>query len=168
MSMLVAKKTTLEVMRECQGKNCSCFTDKGFYIQYRNGNVDSMLFVCEDCFNTQYKSKCSFGSFDEEEYQHTVRKQRYYEVNPCLRKILRGFRKTIRCLRIACIVFAILLITVFSIKENPQIRNEYLAYDVHCEINTGFRGFETVQEGLQNIAEKLVKVIKHDGGYKND
>ena len=67
MSTYVAKYVSLDVMRECRGNNCSCFTDKGYYIRYQNGNVDSMLFVCEDCYNTYYKSKCTIGSFDEED-----------------------------------------------------------------------------------------------------
>ena len=45
MSRYIAKKVTLNTMKECKQPGCGCFTQKGYYIQYQNGNVDSMLFV---------------------------------------------------------------------------------------------------------------------------
>ena len=168
MSTFVAKKASLDVMRECRGNNCSCFTDKGYFIQYQNGNVDSMLFVCEDCYNAYYKSKCTVGSFDEEEYQHSVRKQRYYEGNTSLRRFLKWFRKGIRVARITCILLSLLLIAVFCLKEQPQFRNEYSPHDINFEINSDIRGVDSVSVRFQSIMDQITKVITHDGGNTDD
>ena len=153
MSTFIAKKVSLDIMRECQGDNCSCFTDKGYYIHYQSGNVDSMLFVCEECYNAYYKSKCTIGSFDEEEYQHSVRKQRYYESSLSLRKFLRGFRKGIRFARIACILLSALLILAVCLKEQPQFRSEYSSHEVNLEIHSGICGFESAAVQFQNILD---------------
>lgn len=168
MSTYTAKKVFLDVMRECRGNNCSCFTDKGYYIQYQNGNVDSMLFVCEDCYNAYYKSKCTIGSFDEEEYQRSVRRQRYYEGNPSLRRFLREFHKGMRLTRIACVLLSILLVSAFCLKEKPQFRNEYPQHEINLEINSNIHGLENVSVQYQNILEQITKVITHDGGKKDD
>ena len=168
MSTFLAKKVSLDVMRECRGNNCSCFTDKGYYIQYQNGNVDSLLFVCEDCYNNFYKSKCSIGSFNEEEYQHSITKQRYYNSNPSLRKFLREFRKGIRFVRIACVILSVLLISAFCLKEQPQFRSEYSLHEICLGINSGIRRPESLPVQFQNIIEQITKVITHDGGNKDD
>ena len=168
MSTYVAKYVSLDVMRECRGNNCSCFTDKGYYIRYQNGNVDSMLFVCEDCYNTYYKSKCTIGSFDEEEYQHSVRKQRYYEGDPSLRRFLREFRKGIRFTRIACALLSVLLISAFCLKEQPQFRSEYPPHEINLEVNSNVHGFENITVQFQSILDRITKVITHDGGNKDD
>lgn len=162
MSMLIAKKANLDVMRECQGTNCTCFTDKGYYIQYCNKNVDSMLFVCENCYYRQYKAKCTLGSFDEDIYQRTICKQRYHKLNPVLRKILNGTRKAIHCLRITCIILSILFIALYSIKEKPKIRNEYPSYEVHCEINSNFHGTDNISKKIQNIVYRFTNIKIHE------
>lgn len=168
MSTYVAKKVSLDIMRECRQSNCPRFTDKGYYIHYQNDTVDSILFVCEECYNACYKSKCTIGFFDEEEYQHPARKQRYYEGNPSLRKFLREFRKGLCFARIGCILFSALLITAFCLKERPQFRREYSSHKVNLEIHSDIRGFESVPMQFQNISGQITKVIHHDGGNKND
>ena len=140
MSTYVAKYVSLDVMRECRGNNCSCFTDKGYYIQYQNGNVDSMLFVCEDC----------------------------YEENPSLRRFLREFRKGIRFTRIACALLSVLLISAFCLKEQPKFRSEYPPHEINLEVNSNVRGFESITVQFQSILDRITKVITHDGGNKDD
>ncbi len=168
MSLLLAKKASLNLMRECQGNNCSCFTNRGYYIQYRSGNAESMLFVCEDCFIKQYKSRCTFGSFDEGKYQHSVKNQRYHLGNPILRKTIKVFRSGVHYSRIACVLLSVLLITAFCIKEKPQIRDEPLPHNVYCQINSDFRGFDNVIERMSGTKNRIAKVITHVGGINND
>ena len=66
MSRYIAKRVALNTMKECKQPGCGCFTQKGYYIQYQNGNVDSMLFVCESCYDEKFREKCYAGDFDEE------------------------------------------------------------------------------------------------------
>lgn len=168
MSTFVAKKVSLDIMRECRGDNCSCFTDKGYFIQYRKGNVDSILFICEDCYNAHYGSKCTIGSFDEEEYQHTISKQRYYKGNPFLWKFLKEFRKGIRLIRIACTIFSAILITAFCLINQPQLRTEYLPHKPRFEINSNVRGLEGVSTLAQSILDRITTVISNNVGGKKD
>ena len=162
MSLLLAKKASLNLMRECQGNNCSCFTNRGYYIQYRSGNAESMLFVCENCYYRQYKAQCTLGSFDAEKYQRTICKQRYHRTNPVLRKILNSTRKATICLRITCIILSILFISLFSIKEKPKIRNEYPTYEVHCEINSYFHDTDIISKKIQNIVYRFTNIKMHE------
>lgn len=168
MSALVAKKVSLDIMRECCEHSCSCFTKNGYYIQYRNGNVDSMLFVCEDCYNAYYKSKCVIGSFDEGKYQHSAREQRYYEGSPSLRKLLREFSTGIHFTRIACVLISILLISAFCLKEQPKFRSEYSPHEINFELNSNIRGFESISVQFESVSNRITKVITHDGGIKDD
>ena len=168
MSVLVAKKASLNVMRECQGANCSCFTSKGYYIQYRTGVVDSMLFVCEDCFNNQYSSKCSIGSFNESDYLSASRKRSYYCTNPTLRKMLLRLRKAIRISRIVCILFFAVLIAGYSFERKPQVREYYTVPSIHLELNTDVHDVDCLSQSIQKIIERITTVINHNGGNEHD
>lgn len=166
MSNYVAKKASLNVVRECQGNACYRFTDKGYYIHYKNGNVDSMLFVCEDCYNAYYKSKCTIGSFDEEKYQRSVHQQRYYTGNPTSQKFFRGCRKGIRFARIVCIILSVLFTSVFCFIEQPKIRTEYILSEPKIRINSNIRGFNGVSLQIKKIINHITTVNNHDGGKK--
>ena len=85
MANYIAKKVTLATAKECNGRNCGCYTSSGYYIQYKNRNVDSILFVCEECFSRQYRSMCTLGDFQETEYVRSPKRNPYKLGNPTIR-----------------------------------------------------------------------------------
>ena len=95
MSQYIAKKATLDIKKECSNRSCRCYTEKGYYIRYANRNVDSVLFVCEECFERKYRNQCVVQDFtvSEEPIYHARR----VEIDhPTLRRIIRGFNKLLR------------------------------------------------------------------------
>ena len=99
MSRYIAKRVALNTMKECKQPGCGCFTQKGYYIQYQNGNVDSMLFVCESCYDEKFREKCYAGDFDEERYIVKENTSRYQPINLLLRYLIRWTRKTAKTAR---------------------------------------------------------------------
>lgn len=171
MSRYIAKKVRLARMEECKLPGCGCFTQNGYYIQYRNGNVDSMLFVCDNCYDEKFKSKCSTGDFDEEQYIVRPNTLRYQLVNPLLRNLICWARKTARTLRVALTAMVLILLTAFCIKEHPSIRTEFTVPQVHAEINTdvhfAVHDLEQLESRTETITNQLVRVFTH-GGKTND
>lgn len=171
MSRYIAKKVTLNTMKECKQPGCGCFTQKGYYIQYQNGNVDSMLFVCESCYDEKFREKCSAGDFDEERYIVKDNTPRYQPINPLLRYLIRWTRKTAKAARIATILAALILVTAFGLKEQPSIRTELCMPQLHAQINTdvhfAFHDFERLTDRLEAIAGQMTNVFTH-GGREND
>lgn len=171
MSRYIAKKVTLSTMKECKQPGCGCFTQKGYYIQYQNGNVDSMLFVCESCYDEKFHSKCSFGDFDEERYIVKDNTPRYQSINPLLRNLIRWTRKAAKNARIATILAALILVTAFGLKERPSIRTELSMPQLHAQFNTdthfAFHDFEGISGRLEAIADQMTNVFTH-GGREND
>lgn len=118
------KKQNVICITYTKQPGCGCFTQKGYYIQYQNGNVDSMLFVCESCYDEKFREKCSAGDFDEERYIVKDNAPRYQPINPLLRYLIRWTRKTAKTARIATILTALILVTAFGLIEHPSIRTE--------------------------------------------
>lgn len=116
MSQYIAKKATLDIKKECSNRSCRCYTEKGYYIRYANRNVDSVLFVCEECFERKYRNQCVVQDFtvSEEPIYHARR----VEIDhPTLRRIIRGFNKSLRFVKYASLCFLIIisiLVGVFS------------------------------------------------------
>lgn len=171
MSRYIAKKVVLSTMKECKQPGCGCFTQKGYYIQYQNGNVDSMLFVCESCYDEKFREKCTAGNFDTERYIVKDNKQRYQPINPLLRNLIRWTRKTAKTARIATILAALILVTAFGLKEHHSIRTELSMPQFHAQINTdthfAFHNLEGIFGRLEAIADQMTNVFTH-GGREND
>lgn len=171
MSRYIAKRVALSTMKECKQPGCGCFTQKGYYIQCQNGNVDSMLFVCESCYDEKFRKKCSAGDFDEERYIVKDNAPRYQPINPLLRNLIRWTRKTAKTARIATILAALTLVTAFGLKERPSIRTELSMPQLHAQLNTNvhfvFPDFERITDRMEAIAGQMTNVFTH-GGRKND
>lgn len=171
MSRYIAKKVTLSTMKECKQPGCGCFTQKGYYIQYQNGNVDSMLFVCESCYEEKFREKCSAGDFDEERYIVRANTPRYKPINPLLRYLIHWTRKTAKTARIATILASLILVTAFGLKERPSIRTELSVPQLHAQFNVdmhfAFHDLERISGKLEAIAGQMTNVITH-GGRGND
>lgn len=171
MSRYIAKKVTLSTMKECKQPGCGCFTQKGYYIQYQNGNVDSMLFVCESCYEEKFREKCSAGYFDEERYIVRANTPRYKPINPLLRYLIHWTRKTAKTARIATILASLILVTAFGLKERPSIRTELSVPQLHAQFNVdmhfAFHDLERISGKLEAIAGQMTNVITH-GGRGND
>lgn len=171
MSRYIAKKVTLNTMKECKQPGCGCFTQKGYYSQYQNGNVDSMLFVCDSCYDEKFREKCSSGDFDEERYIVKDNAPRYQPINPLLRCMIRWTKKTAKTARIATILAALILVTAFGLKEHPSIRTEMSMPQLYAQLNTdmhfAFRDFEKITDRLEAIAGQMTNVFTH-GGREND
>lgn len=163
MANYIAKRITLSTAKECNGRNCGCYTSSGYYIKYKNRNVDSILFICEECFSRQYRSMCTLGDFQETEYVHSPKRNPYQLSDPTLRKIAAVFNKGVRAIRLALILLLILLLTVFFVKEQPSVRNEFAT----PEINTVTREFNELNDRFESIGVQIERVITH-GGIKND
>lgn len=171
MSRYIAKKVTLSTMKECKQPGCGCFTQKGYYIQYQNGNVDSMLFVCESCYEEKFREKCSAGVFDEERYIVRANTPRYKPINPLLRYLIHWTRKTAKTARIATILASLILVTAFGLKERPSIRTELSAPQLHAQFNVdmhfAFHDLDRISSKLEAIAGQMTNVFTH-GGRGND
>ena len=163
MSRYIAKKVTLNTMKECKQPGWVCFTQKGYYIQYQNGNVDSMLFVCESCYDEKFREKCSAGDFDEERYIVKDNAPRYQPINPLLRYLIRWTRKTAKTARIATILTALILVTAFGLIEHPSIRTEMRVPQLHAQLNTDvhftFHDFERLTNRLEAIEGQMTNVF---------
>lgn len=171
MSRYIAKRVVLGTMKECKQPGCGCFTQKGYYIQYQTGNIDSMLFVCDSCYEEKFRSRCSAGNFDENRYIVTDKTPRYQPVNPLLRDLIRWTRKTAKTARIAMMIAALILVTAFVIKERPTIRTELSMPQLHAQINTDIHfashDFAEISGRWEAIADQITKVFTH-GGKGND
>lgn len=171
MSRYIAKRVALNTMKECKQPGCGCFTQKGYYIQYQNGNVDSMLFVCESCYDEKFREKCYAGDFDEERYIVQDNTPRYQPINPLLRHLIRWTRKTAKTARIATILAALILVTAFGLKEHPSIWTELSMPQLHVQLNTdvhfAFHDIERLTDRLEAIAGQMTNVFTH-GGREND
>lgn len=171
MSRYIAKKVVLSTMKECKQPGCGCFTQNGYYIQYQNGNVDSMLFVCESCYDDNFREKCSVGDFDTEKYIVKDNKQRYQPINPLLRYLIRWTRKAAKTARIATILAVLILVTAFGLKERPSLRTELSMPQLHAQFNTdmhfAFHDLERLSDKLEAIAGQMTNVFTH-GGREND
>lgn len=171
MSRYIAKKVVLDTMKECKQRGCGCFTQKGYYIQYQNGNVDSMLFVCESCYDEVFRSKCFAGDFDENRYIVINNTQRYQPVNPLLRNLIQWTRKTTKTARLAMILVALILVTAFGLKEHPAIRTEWSIPQWHVQLNRDMHfashDLEGIPRRLEAIADQVTKLFTH-GGKEND
>ena len=171
MSRYIAKKVKLATMEECKQPGCGCFTQNGYYIQYRNGNVDSILFVCDSCYEEKFKAKCMAGDFDEAQYIVRDNKTRYHPVDPLLRNLICWTRKTARTLRIGLTAVVLILLTAFCLKEHPSVRTEFAVPQVHAEINTdvhfAVHDFGQMGSRTETISNQLTRVFTH-GGKKND
>lgn len=171
MSCYIAKRVRLAAMEECKHPGCGCFTQNGYYIQYRNENVDSMLFVCDNCYEEKFKAKCRVGNFDEDKYIVQGNKKRYLPIPPQLRNQICWTRKTAKSLRVALTVFALILLIAFCFRKHPSIRTGFTLPQVHSEININvhFAVYDLGQMGLRTemIINQLMKVFTH-GGKIND
>ena len=163
MANYIAKRVILSTAKECNGRNCCCYTSSGYYIQYKNRNVDSILFVCEECFSRQYRSMCTLGEFQETEYIRSPQRNPYQLSNPTLRKVVAAFNKGVRAIRVALILAFILLLTAFFVKAQPSVRNEFAT----PEINTVTWEFNELNDRYESIGAQIERVITH-GGIKND
>ncbi len=143
MSAYIAKKAKLNLKRECCERSCCCFTDTGYYIKYTNQNVDSVLFVCEDCFETKYKAMCTMGDFQEENNKRPKTGRRYDR--PVVRRIVRMFNRSVKAVRFAIICILIIGL-IFVVNKNtvdtltlPEINTAQFAeslskrFDIICE-----------------------------------
>ena len=171
MSRYIAKKITLSTMKECKQPGCGCFTQKGYYIQYQNGNVDSMLFVCESCYEEKFREKCSVGDFDEERYIVRANTPRYPSINPILKYLIHWTKETAKTARIVTILTSLILVTAFGLKEHPSIRTELSMPHLHAQFNVdmrfSFHDFERISGRLEAIAGQMTNVFTHGGG-END
>ena len=171
MRRYISKMVEIRTMKECKQPGCLCFTQNGYYIQYQNGNVESILFVCESCYDEKFCEKCSAGDFDEERYIVKDNTPRYQPINPLLRYLIRWTRKTAKTARIAMILAALILVTAFGLKEHPSIRTELSMPQLHSQLNTevhfAFPDFEGITDRLEAIAGQMTNVFTH-GGREND
>lgn len=160
MNTYLAKKVSLDVMRECQIRSCSCFTSQGYYIQYHKSNIDSMIFVCEECFNRQFKAQSSLGSFDTSKYLRSERPRRERYEKPALRQLIKLVRDATRGLIVTGILVAVFLTVAYCIKEKPTIRNTVPAPTIHCAMNTEWKGMDGIVERVKGIPDRYVRLRK--------
>ncbi len=160
MANYIAKKVTLDLMRECNGRNCGVHTRSGYYIHYKNSNVDSILFVCEDCFAGQYHSKCTLGDFQETKYISNPRRMRYPYGS--FRKIAAVINRGIRTIRKAMVLVLIFLLVAFFAEEQPSVRSEFTT----PEINTVNWDCNEMINCFKRIGVQVERVITH-GGNQN-
>lgn len=122
MSQYIAKKATLDMKKECSNRSCGCYTEKGYYIRYANRNVDSVLFVCEECFERKYRNQCIVQDFtiSEEPIHHARR----VEIDhPTLRRIIRAFNKSLRFVNYASLCLLIIASILVGLSKEYQLRD---------------------------------------------
>lgn len=150
MSQYVAKKALLNIKRECSNRSCGCYTEKGYYIKYANRNVESVLFVCDECFQKKYRSQCTIEDFTDANENPITR--RTVEIDhPTLRSVIRFFNRTIRTVKYASICLLIVLTIVVGV-----ISNQYSLRNV--EIPTGNNSIlvtEVLSERIEKVTERV-------------
>lgn len=148
MSQYIANKVVLDQKRECSNRACGCYSEKGYFIKYTNRNVDGILFVCEECYEKKYKSLCSIEDVVLEEVHPQKKNQREID-SPALRKIIRIFNRSIRCLRYIVLVLMIISTIIVIGRGNYGI-NSVKTPDVK---NIKISGI--VEEKLENLTERV-------------
>ena len=131
---------TLTQARECS-QGCGCFTQHGYYIQYKNTHVDGLLFVCEDCFDHKYRTLCQLGDFAESRYlhQHVSHLRQAWS--------FAWINVMIRALRISLTIGCLILIGAYGMKEKPTICHD----------------FEMMSAQVAQVGHQFVRVIHHGG-----
>lgn len=158
MSQYIAKKATLDIKKECSNRSCRCYTEKGYYIRYANRNVDSVLFVCEECFERKYRNQCVVQDFtvSEEPIHHARR----VEIDhPTLRRrIIRGFNKSLLFVKYASLCFLIIasiLVGVFS--------KEYQLWDFEHQVQSkSIHISDTFSERFDKLMERIQYVMTEE------
>ena len=157
MSQYIAKKATLDIKKECSNRSCRCYTEKGYYIRYANRNVDSVLFVCEECFERKYRNQCVVQDFtvSEEPIYHARR----VEIDhPPLRRIIRGFNKSLRFVKYAFLCFLIIIsifVGVFS--------KEYQLRDFEHQVQSkSIHISDTFSERFDKLMERIQYVVTEE------
>lgn len=153
MSQYIAKKATLDMKKECSNRSCGCYTEKGYYIRYANRNVDSVLFVCEECFERKYRNQCIVQDFtiSEEPIHHARR----VEIDhPTLRRIIRAFNKSLRFVKYASLCLLIIAsILVGVLSKEYQLRDleqPTQSKSIHIS-NTFLERFDKLIEQIQYV-----------------
>ena len=153
MSQYIAKKATLDMKKECSNRSCGCYTEKGYYIRYANRNVDSVLFVCEECFERKYRNQCIVQDFtiSEEPIHHA----RSVEIDhPTLRRIIRAFNKSLRFVKYASLFLLIIAsILVGVLSKEYQLRDleqPTQSKSIHIS-NTFLERFDKLIEQIQYV-----------------
>lgn len=159
MANYLAKRAALGEVKECNERNCGCYTSSGYYIKYKNRNVDTVLFVCEECFSRKYRSMCTLGEFQETEYVRNYQRNPYHLSNSTLRKVAVVFNKVVHFTRVVLILVLILLFTTFFVKEQPFVRENF---DM-SEINTVT---QKIHDCCESIGIQIYRVFIYGG--KND
>ncbi len=157
MSQYIAKKATLDIKKECSNRSCGCYTEKGYYIRYANRNVDSILFVCEECFERKYRNQCVVQNFTVSE--EPIHHNRRVEIDhPTLRRIIRAFNKSLRFIKYASLCFLIIasiLVGVFS--------KEYQLRDFeHQDQSKSIHISDTFSERFDKLMERIQYVMTEE------
>lgn len=157
MSQYIAKRAILDVKKECSNRSCGCYTEEGYYIKYANRNVDSVLFVCEECFERKYRYQCVVQDFTI--YEEPVRHSRRVEIdNPTIRRIIRAFNKSLRFVKYASLCLLIIAsILVGELLKEYQLRD----VDVH-EQTKSIHISETFTERFDKLIERIQYVITEE------
>lgn len=154
-------------MKACEQLSCGCFTQSGYYIKYLNENVDSMLFVCECCYDENFKSICLIGDFDEKQYIVQPNTLRYQQRNPFLRKSENWLYNIVKTVRIVWMTTALIFLIIISIKKHPSVRTDFTVPQLYAVINTdvnfAVHDLGQLKLKMEMIKNQLTRVLIHGG-----
>lgn len=156
MSQYIAKKALLDQKKECSNRACGCYTENGYYIKYTNRNVDGILFVCEECFNKKYRSSCNVQEF-QTKATHSRNISHHKVDNPTIRSIIRGFNKSVRCLRY--ILLCVMIICTIIVIANS---GKYELRSIDFQGSKNVHVTSTVGEKIDNITQKIQYLLTEE------
>lgn len=148
MSQYIASRIVLDQKRECSNRACGCYSEKGYFIKYTNRNVDGVLFVCEECFEKKYKNLCNIEDVICEEEHPQNKNQREIDA-PKLRKIIRIFNRSIRCLRYIVLILMIISTIIIIGRGNYGINSIKTPEINNVEISN------VIEEKLEKLTERV-------------
>ena len=184
MSHYIAKKVTLDTKTECSNRSCGCFTEKGYFIKYENRNVEGVLFVCEECFDKNYKDSCSIQESQTYESPR-VHVPSYQPDHPQLRKGIRALNKTIRFFRRAHVpVMIALSIVILALSGTYHLRTDVNVPqtkkveitgnicerldDVMTRVEYVVRNIRRENDGKDNHGKRILSTVCIDIYFFND
>lgn len=180
MSRFPAKRIQLSVMKEC---TCGTFTMEGYYIQYRSNSTDTLLFVCDCCYEQKFKNRCYADEFDETDYIRKHQERRYTGSSVTWVKFVRKINHYVKIVRKVMIMALMSIMIVVGILGNysfsvPELRfgirshvtNAQFHLRVCDEINFHIQGkiknIIGIEHQINKVVEQLHKNVSQIGGEK--
>lgn len=133
---------------------CHCHTRNGYAVRTRQGNVESLLFVCRSCYDLYYRAAALPDEADSRVFPQRTRPRRT-AAGAGLRRAAALVNRGVRSVRRVFVLILLVLMAAFLVKEQPMLRTEIPPPAVHCTLCD-----------LHNLKNRWEGVITHGGEWR--